>query len=427
MSKKSAQYCEYIKFLSEQLINAQKPVRVLNAIKWDEKIKLDFFKHKGKKLPQVDKSYYTNSSLGFDAQLKKQEFKNLISTIKYNLGKTDLIAKLMLSRCEEYLLVIEMLAARGTPKFHECSKQLFGSSQDKFYSTEPNLIALSNIVTNTLNYVKKQTTNAKDTIRYSDTQAVKILNAALKKYFFADSDRITVKISTNIIADAAAGSEYIKIRKGSKFSQRSLKVLEVHEGWVHLGTTLNGMSQPYCNFLSKGTPSTLIIQEGLAVIMEVFSFVSHPSRMLGLSDRIHAIAIAESGGDFLDVYRYYIQSGLDVEESYARTTRIFRGSLPALGPFTKDLIYNKGFILIYNFIRLAIANGKFDQINLLFLGKVSLEELKIFPQLINAGLVNPPKYVPPPFDDLAAIGSWMCYSLFLNKFDLSKLENVIKF
>ena len=137
MSKKSAQYREYIKFLSEQLINAQKPVRVLNAIKWDEKIKLDFFKHKGKKLPQVDKSYYTNISLGFDAQLKKQEFKNLISTIKYNLDKTDLIAKLMLSRCEEYLLVIEMLAARGTPKFHECSKQLFGSSQDKFYSTEP--------------------------------------------------------------------------------------------------------------------------------------------------------------------------------------------------------------------------------------------------------------------------------------------------
>ena len=127
------------------------------------------------------------------------------------------------------------------------------------------------------------------------------------------------------------------------------------------------------------------------------------------------------------MYNYYINSGLDAEESYARTTRIFRGSLPTLGPFTKDLIYNKGFILIYNFIRLAIANGKFDQINLLFLGKVSLEELKIFPQLINAGLVNPPKYVPPPFDDLAAIGSWMCYSLFLNKFDLSKLENVIKF
>jgi uncharacterized protein (TIGR02421 family) len=427
MLSKSKKYCETIKLLSDQIIITQKPVRVLNAIKWDEQIKLDFLKYKGKRLPKVDKDYYTTRSLGLDIHVKAQEFKALINSIKNKLGKEDIIGKIMVSRCKEYLLVVDMLASRGTPRFHECSKALFGSSHDKFYSTEPSLKVLADIINNTLNYVRTQTQNDKDEIKYSDAQAVKILNKALKKYFFADSDRITVKISKDIVADAAAGSEYIKIRKGSRFSERNLKVLEVHEGWVHLGTTLNGMSQPYCNFLSKGTPSTLIIQEGLAVIMEVFSFASHPSRMIGLSDRVHAIDIAENGGDFLDVYKYYISSGLDQEESYARAMRVFRGSLPTLGPFTKDLIYNKGFILIYNFIRLAIAHGKFDQIPLLFIGKIALEELKLFPQLIEAGLVNTPLYVPPPFDDLAAIGSWMCYSLFLNKFDLSKLESVIKF
>ena len=55
----------------------------------------------------------------------------------------------------------------------------------------------------------------------------------------------------------------------SQFSERDLQVLEVHEGWVHVGTTLNGMNQPVCTFLSKGPPSSTITQEGLAILMEV--------------------------------------------------------------------------------------------------------------------------------------------------------------
>ena len=53
-----------------------------------------------------------------------------------------------------------------------------------------------------------------------------------------------------------------------------LRLLEVHEGWVHLGTTLNGQSQPVCTFLSKGPPSSTLTQEGLAVLTEVFAFAS---------------------------------------------------------------------------------------------------------------------------------------------------------
>jgi hypothetical protein len=49
MSKKDNEP-ELIKILSQRIVDAQSNLRVLDAIKWDEAIKQDFFKHKGKKL-----------------------------------------------------------------------------------------------------------------------------------------------------------------------------------------------------------------------------------------------------------------------------------------------------------------------------------------------------------------------------------------
>src|SRR5690606_13228235 len=196
------------------------------------------------------------------------------------------------------------------------------------------------------------------------------------------------------------------------------RALEVHEGWVHLGTTLNGMLQPVCTFLSKGPPSSTISQEGLAIIMEIFTFSSHPARVQRLTDRIHAVAMAEQGADFLDVFRFFKERGLNDDASYTATARVFRGSTAKGPPFTKDLVYSKGFVLIYNYIRLAIKKGLASRIPLLFLGKTTLEDLHVLSDLMDEGLVVPPKHVPPQFRDLAALSAWMCYSLFLNRLNL---------
>src|SRR5579863_5528397 len=148
-------------------------------------------------------------------------------------------------------------------------------------------------------------------------------------------------MSDDIVADAAAGAETIRLRSGAKFSLRDIRVLEVHEGWVHLGTTLNGLSQPICTFLSKGPPSSTTTQEGLAIIMEIFTFSSHPGRIQRVTDRIRAIHMAEKGANFIEVFNFFQSQELSIEESYSRTTRIFRGSTASGKPFTKDLVYNK--------------------------------------------------------------------------------------
>ncbi len=232
---------------------------------------------------------------------------------------------------------------------------------------------------------------------------------------------IRVKLSDEIIADASAGAEWIKLRKNAVFTERELRVLEVHEGWVHMATTLNGFSQPVCTFLSKGPPSSTISQEGLAIIMEIFTFSSSPKRVLMLTHRVTAIDMVEQGAEFLDVFKFYQDLGFEEETCYHATMRVFRGGLPNLGPFTKDLSYSKGFVLIYNYIRLAIKQGSAHYIPLLFLGKTTIEDLSVYSDLIDEGILIPPKFIPPQFKDLSGLITWMTYSLFLNRLSLESL------
>src|SRR5438270_586829 len=253
-------------------------------------------------------------------------------------------------------------------------------------------------------------------------ETVATLAARLEGYF-QDPSAVRVQLSDGIVADAAAGSDYIKVRSNARFTPRDVRQLEVHEGWVHLGTTLNGQNQPVCTFLSKGPPSSTITQEGLAVITEIFAFASHPGRVRRLTNRIEGVAMAEAGANFLEVYQYFQQEGYDARESYQHTMRIFRGSLPEdCGPFTKDLCYSKGFVLVYNYIRLAVSRGLIGRVPLLFCGKTTLADIKILTQLVDEGLVTPPRFLPPQFADLHALTAWMCYSNFLGRLSLKRIE-----
>ncbi len=409
-----------IRELSDRLVEIQKPIRILDAIKWDNKVKEKFLKNKGKALPEVNKEYYQKNPLSFDTQNKKNEFFELERQIKRKLGQFSSVGNIMLRLCREYTTALRMLEVRGTKEFAHLSEDLYGSSEDAFYPNAPSLndlaIALTETIEN-LNIVD----NEKDVKKYTCDQAVKILQTQLNEYFNDPEQPVTVIASDGIIADAAAGADCIKLKQDAMFSIRDLNLLAVHEGWVHVGTTLNGQSQQVCTFLSKGPPSATVNQEGLAVLTEILTFSSYPSRLRRITNRINAIHMASQGANFLEIYHYFIDQNINESESYDNTTRVFRGSTPDGLPFTKDLSYNKGFINVYNYIRIAIKEGKSQHIPLLFLGKTALEDIRVYVDLIEQGIVTAPKYVPPQFSDLAALAAWMCYSLLFGKLKLEKM------
>lgn len=416
-----SEYEQTIRELSERIVNAQKPIRILDALKWDASVQEAFFKNKFKKLPVIDKEYYQEKNpLNFDAKEKLAEFRDIERSIRRRLGQYSGVGSIMQRMCYEYCRVIDLLLSRGTPRFTEVSQELYGSSEDAFHVGAPTLKDLATLVNGTLANIKDQVKSEADDEKYTSKDAVSLLGKALAHYF-SEGDNIRVELSDGIIADASAGADRIKIHDGLKFSAREIKTFEIHEGWVHLGTTLNGLQQPICTFLSKGPPSSTVTQEGLAIITEIFTFSSYPGRVKRLTNRINAVNMAEEGANFFDVFQFYRDQGLEEEDSYQSTVRVFRGSVPDGGPYTKDLSYSKGFILIYNYMRLAVQRGLVSRIPLLFVGKTTLEDLHVLADLLDEGIIVPPKYVPPQFSDIAAVSAWMVYSLFLNRLDLGRL------
>ena len=418
---------ELIQGVSKRIVDAQRKIRILDTIKWDDSIREDFFKHKATKLPEVNEAYYQNKPLPFNAVDKMEEFRLILRDTQNDLGQYSPITRLIQRQCDEYRMAVLMLSARGRPEFSKLAMELYGSPNDAFYSGGPRLSEMGALLFDVLTALDVKLQSDADLKRYNPQEAQEKLQDALAGFFDKHPGRVNVVVSDDMIADASAGADSIKLSQHAMFSDRDLKYLEVHEGWVHVGTTLNGSMQPYCFFMSKGSPSCSVIQEGLAVITEVVSFSSYPGRMRKITNRVIALDKVASGANFLDIYRYFIECGLSEKDSYNNTVRVFRGSTPTGGPFTKDLSYAKGLVLIYNFIRYAISQHRIDAIPLLFTGKLVLDDLPLLSELRAEGILTPPVYVPPPFQDLAALSAWMSFSLFLNKFDLNEMQKNFRF
>jgi hypothetical protein len=67
-----------------------------------------------------------------------------------------------------------------------------------------------------------------------------------------------------------------------------------------------------------------------------------------------------------------------------------------------------------------VRQGLVNRIPLLFVGKIRLGDIGIVHALVEDGAIQPPKYLPPPYNDLRGVAAWMCYSNFLNTIDLGR-------
>jgi uncharacterized protein (TIGR02421 family) len=410
-------YKEVVAQLSTRIVEAQKPIRVLQALRWDNSIEEQFLKARPRELPRVDAAYYERVDLGFDVRSKSEEFEGIARDVERELGDADPIGRIMVATALEYRDVVQMLAARGTPGFYGWSRRLYGSPKDTFPDGRSTVRDLGRLLYGILTNVD-QWRDSPHAHRYprnlDAAEAARLLGERLAD-FFGDA-RVRVEADDGILADAAAGSDYVKVRTGARFSTRDVDILEVHEGWVHVATSLNGQAQPVAKWLAKGPPRTAAVQEGLAALLEMFTFRTYPRRARRLNDRVLAVDKAEDGASFLDVFEWFRTEGYDEDECFHSTRRVFRGGVvEGGGPFTKDACYCRGIVLNYAFIRSAIQHNRVDLIPMLFVGKVAHEDVPVLAQRVADGVVKPPQYLPPMFRDVNGLAIWMAYSTFFSQ------------
>ena len=414
-------YRETVKTLSDRIVVAQRPIRVLSAINWDERIKSEFFDAGFTEQPKVDRDYYVDRELKLDPDATRAELRAIEADVARQLGATSSAGNLMRFMCEQFRLTVDMIEGRGTTRFSEVSSVLYGTSGDVFHVGGPTVADLARTMRLTLEANAAGIASMGDERTIPGDEAVEILRRQLDNS--VGHGLIEVRSDDRIAADAAAGSDYIKMRRDRYFSKRDIDLLEAHEGWVHVATTMNGLAQPVCTFLGKAAPRTTVTQEGLAVLTEMLNLRSHPHRLAKLMRRIEAIELAAGGANFLEVFEAMRTEGLSEDDAWVTASRVFRGSLPDAGPFTKDLGYGKGLVLTLMYVRMAIRLGQTRRIPLLFCGKVDLLDMSALHQLHDEGLVADAAFVPPPFDDMAALGTTLALSRFTSQLDLDRLSS----
>lgn len=413
-------YQEAVRELSDRIVAAQRPIKVLSAINWDEGVKERFFAARFKEQPAVDREYYEARPIRLDPDATRDELREIEAAIAGRLGPLSPAGSLMRFMCEQFRMTVDMIDARGTERFSSLSSLLYGRPSDVFHAGGPTVADLATTMRLTLEANAAGIMEMPDDRTIPGAEAAEMLRRRLDES--VGEGVIEVIVDDGIASDAAAGSDYIKMREDRFFSRRDIDLLETHEGWVHVATTMNGLAQPVCTFLGKAAPRTTVTQEGLAVLTEMLNLRSHPLRLAKLMRRIEAIALAADGATFREVFESCRTEGLSEDDAWVTTSRVFRGSLPEAGPFTKDLGYGKGLVLTLMYVRMAIRFGHTRRIPLLFCGKVDLLDMATLHQLEDEGLVERPAFIPPPFDDLPALATTLALGRFTSQLDLDRLS-----
>lgn len=262
---------------------------------------------------------------------------------------------------------VDMLSTIGTDKFLYNSLRYFGEPSQKDIENAKFLLYC-----NELSHFEKE--------EYLESSYVQeVFRKEVSNYGF----QFKVQEVSNIPSDAIVinSKQLMLLKKGAKFTETRLKALVNHEIGVHMVTTMNAQDQPL-KFLSLGLPKNTYTQEGLAIMSEMLSGCLTIKRLKELALRVLAVESLTKGNDFKTTYQMLLDEfSPDENMLYYLVTRVYRG-----GGFTKDYLYLRGFrkMLAYQEEGVKMDN--------LFLGKTTHRHLPLLNELVDRGILNPPKY-----------------------------------
>ena len=208
-----------IRELSERLAAAQRPLRILDSVRWDDEVEESFFASKCRELPRVDRAWYQARPLPFDVQGKLADLADLRNDVHSLLGSHP-AGRIMMRWCGQLLDVVELLEQRGTPRFATLSKKLYGSSRDPRTpgAAEPDGNGRQPWLSPTA--LLEDLEGEERTLDAS--AAARLLSERLSRYFL-DAPPVRVQLSSSLAADASAGGDHLKVRQDARFSLREVR------------------------------------------------------------------------------------------------------------------------------------------------------------------------------------------------------------
>lgn len=298
----------------------------------------------------------------------------------YNLRIEDIydptIAYLFRDKRRELDDIMTMLASRGTSDFKYGSLMVFGNVDEQLYELAKAVLTAIDSVT--------QIDRQRPEEEYLDAKAFAQL--AEEEISFLQQQSPTFKTSVRVrddIAGVMVNHGVLNISKQYQISKRRALALIQHEVGTHIITYFNGKEQPF-SFFRLGVPGYEQLQEGLAVLAEYLVGGLTNERLRILAGRVIAVRHMLLGRSFVETFdMLHEEYGFSTSTSFTMTMRVYRS-----GGLTKDTAYLQGFKELIQYIQ----EGK--DLNLLTIGKIREDYLPIVHDLIQRGVLKPPRIKP---------------------------------
>jgi uncharacterized protein (TIGR02421 family) len=394
---------ERLRTLSDRIVHAQRPIRVLRAINWGPQVHDRFFRQGARELPRPE-----YPPLGFDLGAKLRELRD----IKRQLRGRNPLEDLLRRKCDEFVALAQLLAARGTRRFYELSRRVYGDPRDRFPDHNVDNLGIARL------WASRPRARDEELV-YSAEEAAQKVEEICHPLLGA---HVKVGVGARLTANAAAGATRIALRRGARFSERGVRALAHHEGLWHVLTSLNGFRQPVLTVLGVGLPRATESQEGGGIVAEYLTGNITDERYIELGERTIAIDMAARGADFLEVYRYLL-ARFPPEKAALMSERVFRGGLVEGGaPFTKDAAYQRGYCRTFNFLRAALDQRDLDLVRAFLAGKMSVDDAELVRDLVEEGVCVGPVFLPEWFIDIDRLNAVATHSVTMNRFNLPSVS-----
>ena len=277
---------------------------------------------------------------------------------------------LLSAKHREVTVQLEMLRARGTADFRQLSEELYGAVGE-------DLKREAEAVLTRVPQPERRRGACVRAAEFAD-----LAEAELAHYRAIEPDiGAHVEIRPDV-AGVMVSNSTLLVSAATSIAPERVPALLQHEVGTHLLTQINGSFQPI-EMMAAGLAGYEATQEGLAVLAEFIVGGLSRFRVRQLAARVLAVDRMVAGGSFAAVHKALVRRGFSPNSAFTTTMRVFRS-----GGLTKDAIYLRGFLDVVKHLR-----DRRD-LDLLWMGKLSIAELPVIENLLERGVLHPPRLRP---------------------------------
>ena len=303
--------------------------------------------------------------------------KRRLFSIPFENLEDPLLYELYRQKQGELDLQLTMIGMRGTLRFREASRVLYGP-------VEPTLLeAAKEIMVRTETAGASLAGGAEEA--RADCHRVRREAHRMIRSYRDRNMRFAARVSlrSDLPAGLMVSGPRLLISRSTHVPWHRVEALLSHEIGVHLFTYFSGDEQGLRLFRS-GLAGYEGMQEGLAVLAEYLVGGMTIERLRLFAARVIGCAAMLDGADFSQTFRLLARDyGLSRPAAFNVTLRLYRA-----GGLAKDAIYLRGLLEVLAHLR---AKGSLDPF---WMGKISAEHFPAMQELSARGLLRPPPIGP---------------------------------